>query len=110
MQKHLLYHACVTESEDRKGLTDMKIKDGFILRQVAGNSIVIAVGDEAVNFNGLITVNGAGTFLWNLLAEGATEEELLTAMRGEYDVDEETAKADIAEFLDKLKKADLIEA
>lgn len=86
----------------------MKIKDGYILRQVAGNSIVIAVGDEAVNFNGLITVNGAGTFLWNLLAEGATEEELLAAMRKEYDVDEETAKTDIAEFVDKLKKADLI--
>lgn len=87
----------------------MKIKAGYILRQVAGNSIVIAVGDEAVNFNGLITVNGAGTFLWKQLEQGATEAGLLAAMQAEYDVDEETARADIAEFLDKLRAAGLIE-
>lgn len=86
----------------------MKIKDGYILRQVAGNNIVIAVGDEAINFNGLITINGAGAFLWNQLTNGATEAELLCAMQKEYDVDEDTAKADIREFLDKLYAANLI--
>lgn len=86
----------------------MKIKEGYILRQVAGNNIVIAVGDEAVNFNGLITVNGAGAFLWERLTEGATEEELLAAMLAEYDVERETAQKDMAEFLEKLQKADLI--
>lgn len=86
----------------------MKIKNGYILRQVAGNSIVIAVGDEAVNFNGIITINTAGTFLWELLEKGATKEELLEAMLKEYDVDAETAKKDIDEFVEKLSKADLL--
>ncbi|HIU48077.1 MAG TPA: PqqD family protein [Candidatus Avimonoglobus intestinipullorum] len=86
----------------------MKIKEGYILRQVAGNNIVIAVGDAAVDFNGLITINSAGAFLWNRLTEGATEEELLDAMLAEYDVDRDTAKKDIDEFLEKLQKADLI--
>jgi len=86
----------------------MKIKEGYILRQVAGNSIVIAVGDEALNFNGIITINGAGTFLWEKLAEGADKNELLSAMLAEYDIDEETASKDIDEFIEKLKKADLL--
>lgn len=86
----------------------MKIKDGYILRQVAGNSIVIAVGDEAINFNGIITINGAGTFLWERLEKGAEKEELLQAMLKEYDIDEATAASDIDEFLEKLKKANLL--
>ena len=86
----------------------MKIKDGYILRQVAGNSIVIAVGEEALNFNGMITINGAGTFLWRQLEKGATKEELLAAMRSENDVDEASALRDLEDFLENLRKADLI--
>lgn len=86
----------------------MKIKDGYVLRQIAGNSIVIAVGDEALNFNGIITINGAGTFLWEKLINGADKDTLLRAMLSEYDIDEATASADIDEFLLKLKNADLL--
>lgn len=86
----------------------MKIKDGYILRQVTGNSIVIAVGEEAINFNGIITINGAGTFLWEKLSQGATKDELLASMLSEYDIDEETASKDIDEFIEKLKSADLL--
>ena len=87
----------------------MKIKDGYILRQVAGNSIVIAVGEEALNFNGIITINGSGTSLWEKLAEGASKSELLDAMLSEYNIDSETAKKDIDEFISKLEKANLLD-
>ena len=87
----------------------MKIKDGFILREVAGSYIVIGVGGESVDFNGMITVNETGAFLWGKLAEGTTEEELLGAMLDEYEVDEETAKADIDEFLQLLCKEEILE-
>lgn len=86
----------------------MKIKEGYILRQVAGNSIVIAVGEEALNFNGIITINGAGAFLWEKLSSETTKEELVSAMLAEYDIDEETAKKDITEFLEKLNGAGLL--
>lgn len=86
----------------------MRIKDGYVLRQVAGNSIVIAVGEEALNFNGIITINGAGAFLWNLLSDGADKERLLSEMLKEYDIDEKTASDDIDEFIKKLKDADLL--
>lgn len=86
----------------------MKIKEGFILRQIAGNYIVIAVGDEAVDFNGMITVNETGAFLWNVLSGGATKEEMLEKLMSEYEVDEETAKKDITDFLYKLNDGKLL--
>ncbi len=86
----------------------MKIKDGYMLREVAGNSVVVAVGKATLDFNGLITLNGSGTFLWKRLAEETSPEALLTALLGEYDIDEATAQKDIAEFIGKLKGADLI--
>ena len=86
----------------------MRIKDGFILRQVAGNYIVIGVGDEAVDFNGMITVNETGAFLWSVLEKGATKEDMLSALLAEYDVDKETAKKDITDFLVKLNDGKLL--
>ena len=86
----------------------MKIKDGYMLREVAGNSVVVAVGKATLDFNGLITLNSTGAFLWKMLAKETTEEALITAMLDEYEIDERTAKTDIAEFMDKLKGADLI--
>lgn len=86
----------------------MRIKEGFILRQVAGNYIVIAVGDEAVDFNGMITINETGAFLWEILSKGATKEEMLEKLMAEYDVDEETAKKDITDFLIKLNDGKLL--
>ena len=86
----------------------MKIKDGFILRKVANRYIAVAVGEESVNFNAMVSVNETGAFLWDKLKTETTEEELLSALIAEYDVDEETAKADISEFLEKLRDGKLL--
>ena len=51
----------------------MKIKEGYRLRKVGNNSIVVAVG--GVNFTGLITVNETGTFIWKMLENGAEPDE-----------------------------------
>ena len=87
----------------------MKIKNGYMLREVAGESIVVAIDSAALDFNGLITLNRAGTFLWKILMDGADEGELLTAMLAEYEIDGVTAKKDIHEFIGKLKKAKLLD-
>lgn len=87
----------------------MKIKDGYLLREVAGNHVVVPTGKATLDFNGVITLNGAGTFLWKLLNTEKTEQELLPALLEEYEIDEATAKADLSEFLEKLKAADLFE-
>ena len=87
----------------------LKIKNGFMLRQVAGNYIVIGIGAEAVDFNGMVTINETGAFLWKILENGADKEDLLSALMQEYDVDEESAKKDITEFLQKLYDGKLLD-
>ena len=86
----------------------MKIKDGFILREVAGNYIVVAVGDAVKNFNGVINLNETGAFLWKILEKGGDSESLTSALLGEYDVAEEIAKADVEAFITKLTEAGLV--
>ncbi len=86
----------------------MKIRDGFILREIAGSFIVVAVGDAVKTFNGVINLNPTGAFLWKKLSEGGDEETLLKALLSEYDVDEEIARKDIAMFIEKLKNANLL--
>lgn len=86
----------------------MKIKKGFILRQVAGKSVVLPSGD-VLDLNMMITLNGTGAFLWERLQEETTSEALVAALLGEYDVDEETARNSVAAFVEKLKKHDFLD-
>ncbi len=86
----------------------MKIKDGFVLREVAGSFIVVAVGDAVKEFNGIVNLNETGAFLWKMLEKGATKEQLIKALLGEYDVDEPTAEKDVSAFMEKLQEAKLV--
>lgn len=87
----------------------MKIKQGFMLREVAGNFVVVAVGEASKNFNGVINLNESGAFLWKQLMSETTNDKLLDALLNEYDVSEEIAKKDIEMFVNKLKEADILE-
>ena len=87
----------------------MKIKQGFMLREVAGNFVVVAVGEASKNFNGVINLNESGAFLWKQLMSETTNDKLLDALLNEYDVSEEIAKKDIQMFVNKLKEADILE-
>jgi hypothetical protein len=86
----------------------MKLKEGFILREVAGSVVVVPTGDE-LDLNMMITLNDTGRFLWELLEKGAEQEDLLRAMLAEYNVDEKTAKQHIAMFCAKLKDNGFLE-
>ena len=85
----------------------MKIKDGFILRKVAGETVVIPTGDT-LDLNMMITLNETGAFLWKQLEHETTEDAVVTALLGEYDVDEESARTHLAAFVAKLKKHDFL--
>lgn len=80
----------------------MKIKEGFVLRQVADATIVVPSGEASLDFNGMITLNDTGAFLWRMLETGAEKDELLAAMLKEYVVDEKTAINGIDKFIEKL--------
>lgn len=86
----------------------MKIKDGYLLREVAETNVVVPVG-AALNSSGMITLNGTGAFLWKQLSQDTTEDRLLKALLEEYEVEAEAAKRDLSEFLARLKAADILE-
>ncbi len=87
----------------------MKIKSGFILRQIADTYIVVAIGEEAKKANVMITLNETGGFLWEKLTEGATEDELIGAILDTYEIDRATAEADVRAFIDKVRDNNLVE-
>ena len=86
----------------------MKIKEGFILREVAGSFIVVAVGEAVKTYNGVITLNETSAFLWNKLIKGATEEELVDALLSEYEVEKEDAVKGVKSFINKLVEAKVV--
>lgn len=87
----------------------MKIKEGFVLREVAGNYIVVAVGNAVKNFNAVITLNDTGATLWSALEKGATQPQLVQALLAEYEVSEEIAQKDAKAFVEKLQKENLLD-
>ncbi len=87
----------------------MKIKEGYTLREIAGSSVVVPLGDTQVSFKGIMTLNGVGAFVWKILENGADREEIIEKVLAEYDVDEETASADIDRYLMKLRAEKIIE-
>ena len=80
----------------------MRIEKDFVLREIAGDYIIIPTGSTVLEFNGLVTVNEVGVTLWNMLQEEVTMDELVQGILNEYDVEQEVARNDIQEFLDKL--------
>lgn len=86
----------------------MKIKDGFILRKVGGQNVVVALGQASRSFNGIIRLNETGRFLWEQLSDEKTQEQLCSALLSEYDVTEGQARQDVSEFIDTLEKAALL--
>ena len=86
----------------------MKIDKNFVLREIAGEYIIIPTGRTALEFNGLITVNEVGMELWKMLQKEVTFDDLLNGILEEYDVDENAAREDIQEFLDRLVKGGIL--
>ncbi|MDP4133524.1 MAG: PqqD family protein [Bacillota bacterium] len=87
----------------------MKIKDDLVLRDIAGEHIIMAVGKTAVNFDKFITLNDTGAFLYKLIKDGTEETKLVDAVLKEYDVELQKAEEDVSEFVSSLKKVGIIE-
>ncbi|MBQ7999738.1 MAG: PqqD family protein [Ruminococcus sp.] len=81
----------------------MHIPSGFIIREVAGETVAIPTGEAAKELSGLVALGGSGKFLFELLKTEQTAESLVQALLDNFDVDSATAQADVAEFLDILR-------
>lgn len=87
----------------------MKLKDGFMLREVAGQWIVVPLGERVVEFNGLLTLSETGAVIWEMLEKECSETDLVQAILSDYNIDKETAKADIHDFVAQIKEKGLLE-
>ena len=87
----------------------MKIKDGYILRNIADEWIIVPIGDKIHDFNGLMTVNETGACLWKILQSDCTKEDLISGIMNEYEVDIDTAKEDVDAFIDTLTEGGVLD-
>lgn len=87
----------------------MKIHKNYVLKQVADQHVVVPIGSEAVKFQGMISLNKTGAFLFNHLKEEQTLESLVHLMLEKFDVEIEVALKDINAFLEVLDKHNLLE-
>lgn len=87
----------------------MKVNKNFVVRQIADEYIIVPIGEAVINFNGMVTVNEVGKFIWQQLYEDLAQDELLQRIIQEYDIDEQTAAEDMEEFLEKLKQGGLLQ-
>lgn len=87
----------------------MKIKEGFMLRSVAENYVVVPVGKASLEFKGLINLNQVGAFIWKCLENETTAIEVIDKVVNEYGIDKELAEKDVHSFINKLVEAKLLD-
>lgn len=88
----------------------MKIKEGFEMRQVGDEYVVITVGDAIAEFDGMVKLNATGAFVWNQMKANVAFDELVDAFAKEFSVDKETAETDIKAFIETLKQSNCFAA
>ena len=86
----------------------MRIREGFALREIAGITVAIPLGAASVDFRRMITLNDTGAFLWRALSAPSSREQLAAELAAAYDVTDETARADVDAFVEKLDHAGLL--
>ena len=86
----------------------MEIKKKLMKREIAGDTFLVPLGKTVYDANGLFFLTEVGAFIWDLLPEAKTEEDVLSAVLAEYDVDEATARQDVHSFLEKLRGMNII--
>lgn len=86
----------------------MRVKENYVLRQIAETWVVLPLAEETVNFSGMLTLNDSGAMLWKLLEKESDRKALVNALTSEYTVSDEQAANDVDEFLDKLIQAGCI--
>ena len=80
----------------------MKIKKGFVVREVGGETVVVPVGAMSKAFHGMINLNETGAFLWRFYQTEHSVEEGVKALLAEYEVDESLAQNDVEKFVNTL--------
>lgn len=88
----------------------MKIKEGFVIRDIAGDTVVIATGEISKTFHGMIKLNSTGKEIWEILSSGDfSEDEVVAEMAKRHDAKAEEISEGVIEFIAKIREAGLFE-
>lgn len=86
----------------------LKATNEVVLREIAGEYLLIPTGQTALKIHGMITLSESGLLLWKKLQKDCTEEELIETILSEYEVDRETARADVQAFLGQMNEVGIL--
>ena len=86
----------------------MKIKREFVLREIAGDTLLVPTGKTALDMNGMLTLNDVGAEIWKMLPEAESEEAIVQKLLAEYDAPVETICGDVSEFLARLRELKIL--
>lgn len=87
----------------------MKVKNGFVLRQVVGSWMIVPIGEQAAAINGIISLNETAAAIWKCLEKGSTLENIVETLCNEFEVEKEEAEEAVNEFIAELKEKDILE-
>ena len=86
----------------------MKIKRDFILREIAGDILLVPAGKTALDLNGMLTLNEVGADIWKMLPQVENEEEIVARLVQDYDADPAQVREDVAEFIRHLRELGIL--
>ena len=86
----------------------MNVKREFVLREIAGDLLLVPTGKTALDLNGMMTLNDVGADIWKMLPEVEDEDEIVRRLLQEYDATAEQIRTDVTAFLDKLRELGII--
>lgn len=87
----------------------MKRKDNFVMKNVGGENLLVPLGSQVLDLNGMVLLNETGSCLWEYLEEDRSLNELVAILAERFDVDHERAIADVQNFLDQIRSMGLLE-
>lgn len=86
----------------------MKIKEGFVVRDIMGQCVVVATGEASENFAGMIKLNDTGKDIWEAVSAGKSEAEIVEQIVNDYDVERDRAEASVKKFIDDMREKGFI--
>lgn len=87
----------------------MKVNKDFVLREIAGESILVPLGQQTMQMDGIINLNPVAAVIWSALSENPDQEYVLQEILEHFDIDEVQVRKDLQEFIDEMKVAGMLE-
>ena len=86
----------------------MKLNGKFILKNIGGTYYAVPLGEASKEIRGMIKLNETAAFIWKKLENEATEEEIISGLISEFNVNAADAEADFSAFINSLKEAKIL--